>query len=294
MTVSAGAIWAIMFSARQAPAFVRDYSSPANRKPPYGSVEIDLGHPLARGLIIAVLANEGGGPVTDLVSMTSATNFSPYPVWTTGAFGMGTNASGGTKFAEFPHNARQRPTTFISAVVACREVNSGATQGPFGFPYIAAAGTHFIINWGFNKVAANNNLAFVITQGGFASEAFTDIVTMTSGVDSVFGGVYDGSNVTGYRNGKQSGTPAATTGAIDSFDVGVSFSGFNEKNAGWIDNCYYGFAWNRPLSAAEFLWSYSEPFALVRQRVVRRYFTPQTTPPVVTTTPTRTLMGVGP
>ena len=243
-------------------------------KPPFGAAEIDWGHPLATGILLRTNHAEGGGQkfVNDAGGPASGTLGTNYQ-WNAGPSGLAlactaAGASPGTVVTFGAETAIPVPTngTFTVALHYRKTDSTNRSSSGFGvadpsYPYRFHAhlpdsdGTVYFDYRGTN-IPLNRVTAAGLTFGN-------DIW--------IFSG---GSELRIYQNGilrGNSGTPNETRSA-SAADL-VLFGG--TSNTDLAESAWFSL-YQRELSAAEALWLSTEPYAMFRPIVRRRYFAPTT------------------
>ena len=259
-------------------------------KLPFGSVEVDWGHPLARKLVHYWPTNEGGGNQTNLTSppWPAKLQSANLAVWSTDAKGLTMKFSG----AQF--NAVGVIPSLVTSPVSIFA----------GVVLVNNVGTQIIASWG-DAAGASADLGMTPTRGGgglFKVEWNGTILTGTLANilnrPSVVGWTRAGSTgswtATIYQNGilDTRGTTATNPVTAGTFALGRpgDFNGayFNGQIE-WLG------VWSRALSASEALWLAKEPYAFLRPRPAARtaFMQGSQVAAAAPVLPWRTLIGVG-
>ena len=239
-------------------------------KPSYGSVEINWGHPLARGLYFpfgdAWLLNEGSGyPVSLVLNIPTSAVVAPL-TWISGQMGLGLNAQ--TLFVGSTNQAidfstgnftidmwfmTTNPGTFEDIVA--RDV-SGSRAWQVGYSLVTTTKMSFFSNVSSASVTGTTSLA----SGQLYYAAVTRV----------------GSTVTLYLNGVSENTGTIT----DDFTTGLSnnvtfcgreFAGATQHMTGQL----FMFSVRKAVgfTASEVQQAYEDPFCFLRPVKRVRYFT---------------------
>lgn len=255
-------------------------------KPPYGSVEVDWGHPLARGVEFVTLLNEGaGGPLELTQRRIGALLGATPPLW--GATGKGIGLIGQTNTAEngidygnLPYLANIAAATaswaFLINPKDATECNL-AERGDLTFD---AEG------WQIGDLSAAGWLALRVSNSASSNTRAainTPPLGKSSSVVFVFDGTQTGSNIKIYLDG------VAQSHAFDSNGDG---SGFGDDTTGprhkvrlmfqdsanaksFTGQMAYAYIWKgRQLQASDALRLHAEPYAFLRPIIRRRYSVP--------------------
>jgi len=221
---------------------------------PTRGIRLNKSHPLARGLVGCWLFNEGsGGQVFDLSgnrndgSLVSTT-------WVPGKFGSAINFPGSTDYINIADN----PTLDTNKMTICALFNKasiGNSLGGIVSKRVSGSDDAFQL-----YVDSSNKLQFAIWIGD-VNKYTTSISTVSAGQDYFACGVYDGSNVSIYLDGKYENQTAASGTVditVDPVRIGWTYSD-TYSFSGIID---YVMIFNRALTPSEIALLYREPFCM--------------------------------
>jgi hypothetical protein len=230
-------------------------------KPPYGSVEVDWGHPLAQGLRACWLFNEPGGSFcADMAGRVPMTlvggTRTPYGVYFNGTseYGIAANSS---------VIAAQRPMTIWAwfTRVATSDVN-------YIIGHRGAGGASAGWNLGIRIDATNIQGTFYAVADTYASAApgasIPHLVIWTIEAGGAYAYYLDGLPV-------GTGTIAAPVVATNSLVIGARTDASNNVSAygkGTVGPC--GIAW-RAYTANDALQLYADPYCFLREVKRRSY-----------------------
>ena len=261
---------------------------PKTTKPPFGSVQINWGHPLARDLRLCVLFNEGAGLPRDLLWHGPATQ-SGTMSWLTNSSGPGV-AAGGTTSDFFSFGSLVDLTGIGTLSVTAIATPVGMARGDFVCHWGAAGSRHFNLLQG---VTASTFQFFGSTDGSNSTGSNT--ISFSVGQTYRLTGVADGTDIRLYQNGV-AGTPVAVGtlygGATNTVNVGAN------DNSGSTTQVTLAYIHARPLSASECAWLHAEPYAFLSSVPAVTYVFMRTPaapaePGGGGITPLRSLLGVG-
>jgi hypothetical protein len=242
-------------------------------KPVLGS-QIQMGHPLAKGLVGCWLKNEGSGNIIqDLSGNGNKGSFVIYPIWSSGKFGHsllynGTSPQGsciGVPSIDFGYYftmifwVYSQEKASINTLYANR-IPGGASTNGFSIE----------IN---NYNTSDRRLVFENTNGASQGVSYSIAnavlinkwVQCVLVVDRILGKVVfyvNGINVTEVGNSIVSNFKVKDTGRIGSFTNNSGYEEFTYK--GFMDNVAF---WNRALSANEIAKLYLDPFCMFEEEV---------------------------
>lgn len=249
--------------------------SDPRRKPPFGSVEVDFEHPLARGLTGAILypfdkdlvsgvkvlpaSGSGQGPKPEYFRTNSQNYWAPQ------------DSSQSTIAVDLRFESD--PNT--SAAIQYSYFVSNTDRQSIGL-YWEDTNTRFVIVFSRNSASQNSGTG-------------NPIISTTFPVVGQLIGTYDwgaGSAVV-YQNLVQVANtgPAGTYAADSRKRMRVS------EIAQW--GVKYFYLWNRLLGETERAWLFAEPYVFFRPIVRRRWFVPAAAPPAGGLPTRRLLMDVG-
>jgi hypothetical protein len=247
-------------------------------KPPHGAAELDWSHPLATGLQVLVLFNEGGGLAMDLARRIAGVPTSA-PFGTVCADGPGADLSGSARYI-FPIPV---DTPFVGPISL---VWRGVVRGTSTFQsFLGKALTNGAFNCPFDfrtSNAATPLVTLIRSNASVTSAPATPLswpaVTLNA-LKTYAVAQVPPTNVNGavvYINGVSQGTfgmspdVATPTGAGADLWIGRRQDGVVQMD-GIVSVCAI---WSRALTPVEFLWQHAEPYAMLRPIVRRRYFVP--------------------
>lgn len=234
-------------------------------KPSLGA-SLDWGHPLANGLRMAVLFNEGGGyTITDIAQNNPALVTSTGLAWATGPKGMGLNSAGSGGRVESA-NLTHVNATDLSVFSIQTATNSGfqcmidsddaVTRV---FQYRLNSGTQEFIRFntgGSAFVATGSAVSAAQLAGGFSMAATSQ-----------------GSAMKLYLEGVQAGAGATITGTPKPLTQFVQlFKGRSSSPFPMIGSIYVAYVWDRALSPSEVQQLHADPYAMVAPQGHRRIF----------------------
>jgi hypothetical protein len=246
-------------------------------KPPFGAAEIDWGHPLTLGLLTAFLFNEGAGRPQNLLLEPSSG--AAATIWTPSRHGLALDFE---------------PMTSPLQVSSSRLDNLGALSVVFRWLWNGGLGDDTWTYPGAKPVdgaqwwlvydTSLSRLEWRRTYTTLFQRAFVTTISAnrwyhTVGTDT---GIAGSGNCLVYLDGVRSGTEESFASGAPAADAGaVAIGGANASAyrnwRGLLDVFLY---YNRALSPSEALWLASEPYAMLRPIVRRRYFVPAVaTPP---------------
>lgn len=245
-------------------------------KPPFGAAEIDWAHPLSRGLVTALLFNEGGGLPSDLARGTQATAFP-------GSYGT-SNAGPGIRFA----GSQELDLIWLGG-----GFQMSLSVGLFWDQYVnlyaklAVAGADGQFTWTHQQGDGVTTTQLRTDWVAGAVHNIGEFTRPSAGVSHRLTGTFDrtASGVLGqqlYTDGASvSGSPILTgdtsNGSTIPFDSNPTMKVMPDATS--IATLDYLYCHNRKLGPDEILWFYAEPYAMLRP-IVRRYHlvTTPTTP----------------
>jgi hypothetical protein len=221
---------------------------------PAGALTIDRSHPLARGLVSAILLNENGGKrALDLVTGEYGTLTSD------GKFTI--NGDGATFDGSGDHVAFTRNITFsntFGAAIACC-VSATAFQG--SFPNISSIGggetspTDHQIRFGDSGID-RAQVQYIVNGNKVAGAS----ILTTNRRYTLVGSYYNGTQRV-YVDGRQDGSGSYTGTASFAIPVRLAASQANGRNLN--GQIYWFYMWQRGLSPTEVQWLQAEPYAFL-------------------------------
>ena len=243
-------------------------------KPPFGSVELDRGHPLARGLVGYWLFNEGGGPLALDLAGANIGTLTNGPTWVSGRAGPALNFDGVNDYVDAGAAANFTSEGFTLALWINFDTLDGT--GEDGNPVLFNKGQFEVDGYYLqSQDAVNRNLVLVTNQSAANQQTKSSNNTLSLGDWQHLVATRSGATVKLYRNGVEvsyasTGThidPASTTSNSVIGRYLPSAANFHVN--GLIDDVR---VYNRALSAVEVLQFFLEPYAMLRPIVRRRYF----------------------
>lgn len=269
-------------------------------KPPYGSFEIDLGHPLANGLYGGIIFNSGGQP-RDIVKGFNSVFTASRPTWKSrmGGYGLFFDMSL-TQAVTVPMNPV--PTTILGMTWAMG-INVATEGGGGGGGRIYTDGvadnTSPQLQWvgsGLGVININDSRSIVnatcTTSGGNITANKDCHICITDDQTSVL----SPNMFKAYFNGVSSALTAGSNGAGTLVDpTAYSLGGLASAAARSIDGVmYYFYKYGRILTQNEAMWLRDEPYAFFRPRPAIWYsFTAGQAATASTRPPSLALTGVG-
>lgn len=239
------------------------------QKPPLGS-QIDMSHPLARGLSSVILLNENAGIAFNVVKKSIGT-FEGGAGWASTRFGSGVSLPTATDAVNFgdsgiPNGKSDFSVFFRGQALAdstFREAGSSNGTGQDSLHWGTDSGN----KWDFTLATVID----IVTVAAAVANSFYDVgmsYTRLSKVDfSIF-------NLT---------TPSVVTETVSNASTPVTASTTASRlgniragggNFGWGAPLIFTYVWNRVLSNAEMLWLHNEPYAFLLPPTYRRWFVP--------------------
>lgn len=251
---------------------------------PYGS-SIDWGHPLANGLVMCATFHEGVQGGRELVynrQYTSSNGGALSSSMTPAGQGLSCTAGhpalvvGSTDV----WNATTRAVS-VFAFFALTPLDNIRTQVGKYNADTGLGGWHLAIYAGFQGF-------YVYVTGGWQGLQDNTIDVQADPTYHKSLGVYDGSSVRLYVDGRQNVAPVAASGlvAANTVPLVIGYIAGNTPDRGW--NFFLGkvvstYVWHRALTYNEAQWLHAEPFAmLVPQSPRVRYWLPAAAPPAGT------------
>lgn len=225
----------------------------SGRQKPLLGAQLDLSHPLARGLIGCWLFNENAGTSCfDLSASRKPGTFIGTPTWVGGQFGQAIKNNGTDSYVKMPLEGWALTNLTVSFWAYLVDDNSRFQWGE-----IVSSQTPFILFRTGNiwYVNAGNRITLTLSSSTWLHLAVTyDAVTWRFYVNGIEKGTYSG----------------GTTYQVLSEDLYFG-NGYNTFTASSFDAPR---VYNRALSAAEVMWLYTEPFAGISQPTYRRWVIP--------------------
>ena len=264
---------------------------PRTRKPPFGSVQVNWGHPLAAGLTDYWLLAEGAGQAVNLVTDVRSTS-TAIPPGVVGPGGMSRSFDGGTSNRFLDGRVRQYGNGINYSVwCRCRATAGDAFQNPLDSDDGASLR---VFQLRFSNTNQYNFITF--NTGGGNSNASGG--TLTLNVDTSLSGTANADLATVYQDGIAQHTSSFGAGTLasnnDTIRIGKYLGGTTTQP--FTGQVYACARWQRVLLAPEMRWLHIEPYAFLQPIPAVTYAfmrTPAAAPAGPGAPPLRTLMGVG-
>ena len=242
-------------------------------KPPFGAAEIREGHPLTEGLIGLWLFDESAGPVYDAVRRRRETVIS--------TSGWVINANGFALTARTVGDGIQLPASFedltANWTVLARIRRNTIPGGTAAIPIYSrwtntTTQRQFYFYFRPSDVASPNQLQFDIPWIAAILTSNTAIADTTT-VHAV-GASRAGNTWTAWLDGRSDGSATNAT-AQESAQTTSPWWGYGTfDNTSMAGDFTQTFVWRVAQPASHMLWLHTEPYAVLRPRVPRRYFVP--------------------
>jgi hypothetical protein len=254
-------------------------------KPPFGAVEIDWSHPLARGLVSCFLLNEGGGSPLDLATGLAAVD-PQLPGYVGAQWSVG---NGGVYFkngnAVAAFDAADGTVVDITSEdfsIACDIYGASGDSSSVAryVSHIKQGVGGQATGWEFTNDLFSGSVALQTSQSNGSSQSTVAAIgTLTNGRLTRCIGTRSGTTGTLYIDGVEPGyrrrdshqnpeIVASTPYRSGASAIGGGF----DVNDGVDRILFYR---NRVLSRSDALWLYKEPFCLLRPIIRRRYWEPR-------------------
>ena len=265
-------------------------------KPPYGAAEIDWGHPLASGLVLATWSTERAGSAFDF-GLGRRGTFTD-PLWSSGVITGPDIANAGSRYVTV-----SAPQLAIGSIWTRYFVRTlPATSHIYGlFSWVNSADAEPNVTYDkvitlYPESGGQVDTRYYVYDGASKSFRGSNIGAWSAALNRVgsWGMTFDGGTLRGYRDGMSDGslaagstyvgytTPAVRIGArVNSFDG----SGIATERFDGVQDTFL--AWSCILPADAFLQLHAEPYAMLRPRVSRRYFVPAAAGGMLPYTPLR-------
>jgi|GEM_PF-6440776 len=235
-------------------------------KPPRGS-QIDRDSPFSRALVWASILDDGSGVrASDISGYKNDASVSGSTTWGGSTIGGGAHITGGS-------------TNLLKATSV-----PFTTSGPYSFMF------HALLDSGFNV-----NVAGLFAAGPASSITSLQVLTNSSGPVLTLSIGIGASNTTGsgtttivagtayniavvynagvgtlYLNGRTEITVSATLSGAATGEIHIGNNATSAKNVAGVYSVAY--AWQRALSLGEVTTLVGEPYALIQQPPLRRFF----------------------
>jgi hypothetical protein len=247
-------------------------------KPPKGS-GLDEGHPLASGLILCSLFNEGVGAPTAFDTTRLHNNGTLRTVdWVVGQRGWALNFDhvwDTNDIVDYGVMLETEAQSELTVVVSCRW---DATADP-GTPI--AKFTGWENGWAI-RFYTDGHIQYRVSAASSNSDGYTGtgLVSIDTWYQAALvfdgGGSANSDKLKGYLDGVAQSlsynntVPTAThSGQADNLILGAEVDPWGSNFDGKID---YMAVWNRALDAQEIAWLYDQPYAFIRTPAPRRWF----------------------
>lgn len=246
----------------------------ATQKPPMGPLKLDAGHPLAQGLVLALVINETGSQViNDAVGRNLLTKQGS-PTWGSVAgsgLGLSTTTGGaGFQVAAPSSVAMQPPLTIVWKGVYIG--GAAANAGIFGVTFTNSDTSPFLaysLEWDNGTPSPR----FAFNDGSF--ESVVPAISVAAGSSLWLAGVHTGSLQFFYQQDPYTANTAAgqktlpiSYGSPILYLGGVSYVSRTPAVFHEVAHIY-----NRALSSAELAWLKAEPYSMFQTRPLQRWFT---------------------
>ena len=255
-------------------------------KPPFGAAEVDWRHPLANGLVGLWLMNEAAGPVYNMIQRR------PETVVTTS--GWSVNASGLTLTARTIGDGIQLPSTTedltVDWTIVARLRRQTLPAGGLAIPIYSrwtntTTQRQFYFYFRPPDVASPNQLQLDIPWIAAILTGATPL-TDTTTVHSV-GASRAGTAWTAWLDGIADGSATNAT-AQESAQTTSPWWGYGTfDNMSMAGDFTQALVWRVAQPASRMLQLHTEPYAMLRPRVARRYFVPAAAGGMLPYTPLR-------
>lgn len=222
-------------------------------KPPKGAM-LNRGHNFARGLLVGLLINEGGGDtIYDLSGNGNEAALTSTAAWKPGYAGPGFYVTGAVgSHVEVQHVPKMLFNDF-SVVVRIKRV-------AWADSYARIVEKRYTHSFAITRAAATNALSFYILGAALTTTATVpqdEWITIACVRQGAVGYIYfDGVLV------KSGAVSANILAGLAHIRFGELYSGGNDTFAGTYDYCYI---WDRALTAGEIMGLYIDPFNMFRQ-----------------------------
>lgn len=256
-------------------------------KPPYGSVEIDWSHSLARGLVACALLNESGGTGYDRVSGQVLIPSSSPPAWKSSVQGAAFNfPNDATVYSDIPAGW-VTPVAYSVWGIGVRAA-SGVIQNMLDHDDAASGTTRF---WQLRMTNADNGQVIVFDTG---PNTVTGVTTFLTGPMSLGFSAIAGGQIQLALNGKVDATGTAAAGLQTPNRHVIRIGRFYQSAVQpWNGTIAFAAGWSRALTIAEFNQLHTEPYTFFRPLIRRSYFVPSGAAVTARNIPSLMLTGVG-
>lgn len=235
---------------------------PSLWKPPMGS-NLDLGHPLMRGLVACWIASEGGGNrAQDAIPdhLVGAMAFNGNPRWSGGLSGVGLTFDGAADYL------------LNSSTISGISTNTGRYSiVAWAQPASVSAGAHMVfvagsVGGGYSVLLRRDANVWSLFQKNGApdvgAQSTADLVVANQWHQVV--GTWDGAAIRLYVHGVLRTTTAVTGRTRAGSAQAIGGGGGIEAAQFWDGSIDHVLVYDRAISQAEIQWLHEEPYTLFR------------------------------
>ena len=242
-----------------------------SEKPPVGA-QLNLGHPLAQGIVGCWLFNENSGlRAYDLSGRGNTGTLTNGPTWSAGRRGRALNFDGVNDdvLAGTGSSLNITGNITIAAWIYPKSFGGG-TKGRIFDKNDASPTVGYDLQ--LEDTTVNDGFAWVLGNGAASTSSNANVIQLNQWQHVVLS--YNGSNCNFYVDGTSAGSPAFTTNSSSSSTITASIGGRASDTArqfdGLIDEVRI---YNRALSSTEVRWLFTDPYACFVPPAPRlRYF----------------------
>ena len=226
---------------------------------PYRGAQLNISHPLARGLVGCFLLNEGSGAKVSDSSGNRLSGAIVNALWQGGKSGNALKFDGSGDYVQIAKNALLNPAS-LTVVYSCFVSDITSRMGVVK-PYTAWSAPYYEYSTYFTSGSALQ--VAVAINGSINSVAGGTLLVNTWQQHAL---TWDGTNLRGYINDRQVCVKSDVSGTMNYYNTDL-YLGQHPNNtsfdfSGLIEYCYI---YNRALSAREIAWLYRTPFAMVER-----------------------------
>ena len=227
-------------------------------KPPLGSI-IDHEHPLSRGLVMALLMNEGSGNRTyDLTHNGNDGVLTNGPLWKPGRNGAAISFDGASQYAQISDSQMWDDIATHGSVYVVFNPAVVPTSG-FAYPHLVARRTTSASVWNFFiQSYSGGNLRFASAARDVVLEGSVPKVGVWQDGLTTWGG----NKATMYQNGSAMSTDT-TAATVGTGDLGIGIGDRIGGGRSFIGQISDVRIWNRALSAQEVQDLYTNPYGCI-------------------------------
>lgn len=223
---------------------------------PYRGAQLNISHPLARGLVGCFLLNEGSGVKIGDSSGNRLSGTVTNAIWQGGKSGNALKFDGSGDYVQVANNTLLNPAS-LTIVYSCFVSDTTSRMGIVK-PYTAWSAPYYQYSTYFTSGSALQ--VAVAINGSFNSVMGGTLLVNTWQQHAL---TWDGTNLRGYINDRQVCVKSDVSGTMNSYSTDL-YLGRHPNNtsydfSGQIEYCYI---YNRALSAREIAWLYRTPFAM--------------------------------